>query len=116
MERVYQFLDEPEMTPDPEASLRLSPVQGHVAFSHVRFGYRPETPLMTDVNFTAEPGQKIAIVGNTGAGKTTMVNLLMRFYAPQGGQITIDGVPNHSHDAKHPASPPGHGTAGCLAL
>ncbi|WP_298589663.1 ABC transporter ATP-binding protein [uncultured Megasphaera sp.] len=93
MERVYQFLDEPEMAPDPKSPLRLASVQGRVAFTHVRFGYRPGTPLMTDVNFTAEPGQKIAIVGSTGAGKTTMVNLLMRFYDPQGGQITIDDVP-----------------------
>jgi ATP-binding cassette subfamily B multidrug efflux pump len=92
-ERVFALLDEDEVEPDPaEPELPASPVRGRVAFEHVRFGYSPDRPLMRDVSFVAEPGQKVAIVGATGAGKTTLVNLLMRFYEVEGGRITIDGV------------------------
>jgi ATP-binding cassette subfamily B protein len=92
-ERVFALLDEDEVEPDPaEPELPASPVRGRVAFEHVRFGYSPDRPLMRDVSFVAEPGQKVAIVGATGAGKTTLVNLLMRFYEVDGGRITIDGV------------------------
>ena len=66
--------------------------EGTVSFSHVQFGYTPDKQLMHDVNFTVEPGQKVAIVGPTGAGKTTLVNLLMRFYEVDGGNIVVDGV------------------------
>jgi len=92
VERVYELLDEPEMTPDPVQPQRPAEVQGRVAFSHVRFGYSPEKPLMRDISFAVRPGQKIAIVGSTGAGKTTLVNLLMRFYEVDGGEILLDGV------------------------
>jgi ATP-binding cassette subfamily B multidrug efflux pump len=92
-ERVFALLDEDEVEPDPaEPELPANPVRGRVAFEHVRFGYSPDRPLMRDVSFVAEPGQKVAIVGATGAGKTTLVNLLMRFYEVDGGRITIDGV------------------------
>ena len=92
-ERVFALLDEDEVEPDPaEPELPASPVRGRVAFEHVRFGYSSDRPLMRDVSFVAEPGQKVAIVGATGAGKTTLVNLLMRFYEVDGGRITIDGV------------------------
>ena len=94
-ERVFDLLDEPEMEADPapgEAAVLPARVEGRVAFEHVRFGYTPEKPLMRDVSFVAEPGQKIAIVGTTGAGKTTLINLLMRFYEIDGGRITLDGV------------------------
>ena len=94
-ERVFDLLDEPEMEADPlptEAARLPGRVEGRVAFEHVRFGYTPEKPLMRDVSFTAEPGQKIAVVGTTGAGKTTLINLLMRFYEIDGGRITLDGV------------------------
>ena len=94
-ERVFDLLDEPEMEADPqpgEAANLPGRVEGRVAFEHVRFGYTPEKPLMRDVSFTAEPGQKIAVVGTTGAGKTTLINLLMRFYEIDGGRITLDGV------------------------
>lgn len=92
VERVYELLDEPEVTPDPEKPEFPENVRGRICFSHIKFGYTPEMTLMSDVSFTAEPGQKIAIVGSTGAGKTTLVNLLMRFYEINGGQITLDGV------------------------
>lgn len=92
-ERVFTFLDEEEVAPDPVHPAQLpEPVRGRVAFEHVRFGYTPDKPLMRDVSFVAEPGQKVAIVGQTGAGKTTLINLLMRFYEVDGGRITLDGV------------------------
>ena len=92
-ERVFRLLDEPEVEPDPAEPLRpVEPVRGRVAFEHVRFGYDPARPLMHDVSLVAEPGQKVAIVGATGAGKTTLINLLMRFYEVDGGCITLDGV------------------------
>ncbi len=91
-ERVFDLLDEPEMEADPlpdEAAKLPGRVEGRVSFEHVRFGYSPDKPLMHDVSFTAEPGQKIAVVGTTGAGKTTLINLLMRFYEIDGGRITL---------------------------
>lgn len=92
-ERVFALLDQEQVPPDPEQPARLPlPVRGRVAFEHVRFGYAPDSELMHDVNLTVEPGQKVAIVGATGAGKTTLVNLLMRFYEVWDGRITLDGV------------------------
>lgn len=92
-ERVFSLLDEGEVVPEPETPEALpSPVRGRVAFERVRFGYAPDRPLMHDVSLVAEPGQKVAIVGATGAGKTTLINLLMRFYEVDGGRITLDGV------------------------
>ena len=100
-ERVFDLLDEPEMEADPlpaDAAKLPGKVEGRVSFEHVRFGYAPDKPLMRDVSFTAEPGQKIAVVGTTGAGKTTLINLLMRFYEIDGGRITLDGVDTSSMD------------------
>ena len=92
-ERVFALLDEPEVEADPADALTpVEPVRGRVAFEHVRFGYSADKPLMRDVSLVAEPGQKVAIVGATGAGKTTLINLLMRFYEVDGGRITLDGV------------------------
>ena len=97
VERVFGILDEPEIEPDPVTpALPAQPVRGRIAFEHVRFGYDSERPLMKDVSFVAEPGQKVAIVGATGAGKTTLINLLMRFYEIDGGRITLDGVDTHA--------------------
>lgn len=94
VERIFELLDEKEILPDPpEASEGAVPAEGRVEFRNVRFGYAPDQLLMQDISFTAEPGQKIAIVGSTGAGKTTLINLLMRFYEVNGGEITLDGVP-----------------------
>ena len=92
-ERVFALLDEDEVVPDPVRPAELpDPVSGRVAFEHVRFGYSPDRTLMKDVSLAANPGQKVAIVGATGAGKTTLINLLMRFYEVDGGRITLDGV------------------------
>lgn len=99
VERVFDILDEEEIEPDPlpEVAAKLpAAVEGRVDFSRVRFGYNPEKPLMRDVTFHVKPGQKVAIVGATGAGKTTLINLLMRFYEIGGGSIELDGVDIHA--------------------
>lgn len=99
VERVFDILDEEEVEPDPlpEVAAKLpAAVEGRVDFSRVRFGYNPEKPLMRDVTFHVKPGQKVAIVGATGAGKTTLINLLMRFYEIGGGSIELDGVNTHA--------------------
>ncbi len=89
-ERVFALLDSPEQTPDP-AEADLGAVAGRVAFEHVSFRYKPDQPLIDDLSLGVEPGQTVAIVGPTGAGKTTLVNLLMRFYDVTSGRITLDG-------------------------
>ena len=92
-ERIFELLDESEQAPDGDAVAHLPrPVRGRVEFEHVRFSYTPEKPLITDLDLVAQPGQTIAIVGPTGAGKTTLVNLIMRFYEVDGGRILVDGV------------------------
>ena len=92
MGRVFEFLDEEEMEDESQKTRQLEVPKGHVTFEHVRFGYSPDKTIIHDFTAEAKPGQKVAIVGPTGAGKTTMVNLLMRFYDIQAGKITIDGV------------------------
>ncbi len=91
-ERVYALLDAPDETPDPDPAVDVENLAGRVQFSGVDFSYDPIQPLITDLDLLAEPGQTVAIVGPTGAGKTTLVNLLMRFYDIQGGTITLDDV------------------------
>ena len=91
-ERVFELLDEEEDVPEPQDAVVLHDASGEVEFDHVSFGYRPESPVIEDISFDVQPGQVIAIVGPTGAGKTTLVNLLMRFYEVNGGSIRIDGV------------------------
>jgi ATP-binding cassette, subfamily B, multidrug efflux pump len=91
-ERVFELLDEPEEAPDV-APVQLRPAaQGRVQLEDVSFRYLPDAPLIDDLNLTVEPGQMVAIVGPTGAGKTTLVNLLMRFYEIDGGKISVDGI------------------------
>lgn len=91
-ERVFALLDAKEQSPDPEPPTRIEKVTGHVAFEGVSFRYDPAKPLIEDLDLEVHPGQTVAIVGPTGAGKTTLVNLLMRFYEVTGGRITVDGV------------------------
>jgi ATP-binding cassette, subfamily B, multidrug efflux pump len=90
-ERVFEVLDVEEESPDVAGTLP-SPVSGRVAFEHVNFSYSPDRPLITDLSMVAEPGSTVAIVGPTGAGKTTLVNLVLRFYDLAAGRITLDGV------------------------
>ncbi|PKM78690.1 MAG: ABC transporter [Firmicutes bacterium HGW-Firmicutes-15] len=91
-ERVFEVLDETEQIPDQEDAKIIEFPKGQVKFEHVKFGYKDDVPLMEDLSIDVEEGQTIAIVGPTGAGKTTLVNLIMRFYEVQGGRITVDGV------------------------
>ena len=95
-ERVFEFLEAPEMEDESGKTAHLTNVRGAVEFEHVKFGYTDDKIIIHDFSARALPGQKIAIVGPTGAGKTTLVNLLMRFYEIQGGEIRIDGIPTSS--------------------
>lgn len=93
-ERIFEIIDEEEevdIDTAPEEVIDVDHVKGQVAFEHVHFGYTPEETVISDFSFTAQPGQRVAIVGPTGAGKTTIVKLLMRFYELNGGRIMIDG-------------------------
>lgn len=90
--RTFELLDEPEEIADPVTPVELERAKGQIAFENVCFGYDPDRILMRNISFSAQPGQKIAVVGSTGAGKTTLVNLLMRFYEVNGGRITVDGL------------------------
>jgi ATP-binding cassette subfamily B protein len=91
-ERVFELLDAEEQVPETTTPVRLEQATGHVEFRHISFRYKDDVPLIDDLSLEAEPGQTVAIVGPTGAGKTTLVNLLMRFYELDGGSILIDGV------------------------
>ncbi|WP_454811713.1 ABC transporter ATP-binding protein [Paenarthrobacter nitroguajacolicus] len=91
-ERVFDLLDEEEESPEPDPVPPSGPSRGRLVFENVSFRYSPDKPLITDLSLVAEPGQSIAIVGPTGAGKTTLVNLMMRFYELDSGRITLDGV------------------------
>lgn len=91
-ERVFEVLDEAEEVPEASAAKTIAHPAGQVRFDHVRFGYKEDAVLIDDMNIDVKPGQMVAIVGPTGAGKTTLINLLMRFYEINDGAITIDGV------------------------
>lgn len=92
LERIYDMLEEEEISPEPASPSVINRAFGSVEFQNVRFGYTPDNILMRNVVFAVEPGQKVAIVGSTGAGKTTLINLLMRFYELNGGKILLDGI------------------------
>jgi ATP-binding cassette subfamily B protein len=94
-ERVFEFMEEPELDDESSKTTVLQEVQGEVEFKNVRFGYNPNKIIINNFSAHIKPGQKIAIVGPTGAGKTTIVNLLMRFYEINDGEIQIDGVPTN---------------------
>jgi ATP-binding cassette subfamily B multidrug efflux pump len=91
-ERVFEFLDADEESEDTPEAVTVGPPRGRVEFDRVRFSYLPDVPLIEDLSLVAEPGQTVAIVGPTGAGKTTLVNLIMRFYELDGGAILLDGI------------------------
>ncbi|WP_433293919.1 ABC transporter ATP-binding protein [Pseudonocardia sp. CA-142604] len=97
-ERVFELLDAEEQVPDPTSPVVPVTRRGRVVFEHVSFRYEPDKPLIDDLSLTAEPGQTVAIVGPTGAGKTTLVNLIMRFYELDSGRITLDGVDTATMD------------------
>ena len=99
-ERVFEILDETEEIPEA-AAIRLDSPKGEVKFSHVSFGYAENEPLIEDMNIDVKPGQRVAIVGPTGAGKTTLINLLMRFYEVNDGTISIDGVDMRDMKREH---------------
>lgn len=92
MERVFEILEEEEQIEDKKDSIKLESPKGNVTFEHVKFGYSDDKPLINDLSAEIKSGQMVAIVGPTGAGKTTIINLLMRFYEIQGGSIKIDGI------------------------
>jgi ATP-binding cassette subfamily B protein len=108
-ERIFHLLDmQPEVTDVPDA-VALPPVQGHVRFEHVTFGYDPERPVLHDIDFEAQPGQTVALVGATGSGKSSIISLLARFYLPQQGRILVDG-----HDIRLVTGPSLHWQMGLV--
>lgn len=92
-ERVFKLLDADETIPDAPKVALPSALRGHIEFDHVRFAYKPGEPVLRDLSFNVEPGEMVAIVGYTGAGKTTVANLITRLWDVQGGEIRIDGIP-----------------------
>lgn len=92
LERIFETIDEPVLVKDAEGATEMPPIHGDVAFDHVTFSYEPGQPILKDVSFTAKQGESFAVVGPTGAGKTTLVNLLSRFYNVDSGRILIDGT------------------------
>lgn len=92
LERIFETIDEPVVVKDRKDAVEMPPIHGDVAFDHVTFSYEPGVPILKDVSFHANQGQSFAVVGPTGAGKTTLVNLLSRFYNVDSGRILIDGV------------------------
>ena len=116
LERVLELVDADEQSAEQELSTDPLPVKGRVVFEDVHFAYDPDKPLITGLNVTAEPGETVAIVGPTGAGKTTLVNLIMRFYEIDSGRITLDGRDIVELPAQRAAFRHRHGVAGHVAV
>ena len=91
-QRIFDLIEEEPQTPEPEDAVDLKDIEGNVRAEHVEFSYNPAQRLIEDFNLQVKPGQRVAIVGPTGCGKTTLINLLMRFYELSGGSIQVDGV------------------------
>jgi len=91
-ERVFEILDEKEEVSDLETAVEIEKTKGNVSLKNVKFGYSKDEPIINNLNIEVKSGQTVAIVGPTGAGKTTLINLLMRFYEVDGGSIKIDGI------------------------
>ncbi len=115
-ERIFEFLAEEEEIPEVEQPVHLPQLKGHVVFDHVHFGYTPEKITIKDFSADIQPGQRIALVGPTGAGKTTMVKLLMRFYDVTSGAILVDGHNIKEFRARRSAPHVRHGAARHLAV
>ncbi len=115
-ERVFEIIDTPAEADDAPDAAPLESIRGEVRFDHVSFGYRPGTPVIKDMTIEAKAGETLALVGPTGAGKTTLINLLTRFYEIDGGRITIDGKDIRVHPEGRPAPPAGDRAAGHLPL
>jgi ATP-binding cassette subfamily B protein len=98
-ERVFHLIDTPPDWQDPEPAVRLPPIEGRVEFANVTFGYDPDRPVLHDVSFIARPGETIALVGHTGSGKTSIINLIARFYLPAQGAVLIDKCDTRLIDA-----------------
>lgn len=98
--RIFDLLDEPERLPECEAPVNPGEVVGEIRFENVTFGYDPKNPVMKDVSFSVAPGEKVALVGATGAGKTTVLKLLTRLYDPTEGRITLDGIDLRDYEAR----------------
>src|SRR5262249_21768673 len=99
-ERIFKLLDEPVTIESPARPVRLNSPRGHIEFRNVWFAYKDDDWVLKDVSFVARPGERLAFVGHTGAGKTTITNLLLRFYDVQRGQILLDGVDIRELDLK----------------
>src|SRR5207237_2895223 len=98
-ERVFNLIDTPPDWPEPDVPVRLPPIKGRVEFASVTFGYDPDRPVLHDVNFVARPGETIALVGETGSGKTSIINMIARFYLPAQGAVLIDECDTRILDA-----------------
>ena len=113
--RVFDFIDEEVETKDKEGALILQQTDGSMELQHISFSYRKDTPLLKDLNLHVKQGQKVAIVGPTGCGKTTLINLLMRFYDIDAGKIYVSGHDVKEITKRQPACKFWNGIAGHLA-
>lgn len=112
LERIFETIDEPVDVKDREDAVPMPPIRGEVEFQDVTFSYEPGVEILQHVNLKAEPGKCIAIVGPTGAGKSTIVNLISRFYDVDSGKVLIDGIDHQRRDLEKSSKPDGNYDAG----